>query len=463
MTHVDVAVLGAGPSGLTAAYCLGKAGARVAVLERAPHTGGLMRGVRRGEFQFDLGRKELYSRFPEVHGLWTELLGDDYREYAHRVGVLYEGRILEKESKYKGRLRGMSAGQVARLGGSFLAGQIKPGSRRADSLEAFYTLRYGRAYYDSFVHGFNRKFEGRSPGEMPNLDGEAEVPRFALLRRGPLEGRKAGPDALFGGQPTWRHPAKGTQQIVDGLEAGGRARGVEFLLDTEVCAIGVDPRGAHRVRYRRGGEDGELTAGYVISSAPLPLLTRLLQPGLPDGLRTPPEDEVQYKKSTALVYLLADGEPAFSHNWLEVNDLRFKVGRVVNYATWNGDMVPKGKTGLCLEYFAVEGDPVMELDKEALLQLALAEASANGLIDPALIRDSLVLQLPKANASTVIHERKQAWMRDVTAYVGALPRFFETSRPGIDRATLAGIDAAEACVTGGAMRARSLASSSQEL
>ena len=463
MTHVDVAVLGAGPSGLTAGYCLGKAGARVAVLERAPHTGGLMRGVRRGGVQCDLGRKELYSRFPEVHDLWTELLGEDYREYAHRVGVLYEGRILEKESKYKGRLRGMSASQVARLAGSFLAGQIKPGSRRAPSLEAFTSLRYGRAYYDFFVHGFNRKFEGRSPAEMPNLDGTAEVPRFALLRRtGQVEDR-AEPDALFSGQATWRHAARGTQQIVDALEAGSRERGVSFLLDTEVRGIEIADGGAHYVRFRQGGEEGELSAEYVISSAPLPLLMRLLGSEVPESLRTPPADEVQFKKSTALVYLLADGEPAFPHNWLEVNDLNYKVGRVVNYATWNGDMVPNGKTGLCLEYFAVEGDPVMALDTEGLLKLAVEEASANGLIVPARIRDSLVLQLPKANASTVIHERKQAWMRDAAAYVGGLPRFFETSRPGMDRATLAGIEAAEACANGGVMHARSLAMSSQEL
>ena len=73
------------------------------------------------------------------------------------------------------------------------------------------------------------------------------------------------------------------------------------------------------------------------------------------------------------------------------------------------------------------------------------------------------MQLPKTNASTVIHERKQAWLREVAGYVEALPRFFETSRPGMDRATLAGIEAAEACLSGAAMRRRSLAASAAEL
>ena len=463
MRNYDVAVLGAGPSGLTAAYCLAKAGARVAVLERAPHCGGLMRGVRKGDFVFDLGRKELYARFPEVHQLWTELLGDDYREYPHRVGLLYGGRILEKDGRYKGRLRGMSAAQAARLGASFVGSQIRPGSRVARSVEQFYLLRYGRAYYDFFVHGYHLKFEGRSPAEMPLPEGEGEVPRFAFLRR-ERSGEVGEPDPLFAGQPTWRHPARGTQQIVDRLEEGGRRRGVEFLLDTEVRAIACEREAHYRVRYRpRDAAEAELSAPCVVSSVPIPLLTGLLQPALPESLRTPPPEEMLFKKSTALVYLMADGDSLFPHNWLEVNDRGCQMGRVVNYAAWNGHMIPRGKTGLCVEYFAVEGDPVMNLGKDGLLQLAMREASANGLIDPARIEDHLVLQLPKANASTVIGDRKQVWLRGVSAYLAGLPRFFETSRPGMDRATLAGIDAAQAWVTGGAMHGRSLAASSAEL
>jgi protoporphyrinogen oxidase len=462
MAEYDFAVLGAGPSGLTTAYCLGKTGARTAVLEHAPHCGGLMRGVSRGDFTFDLGRKELYSRFPEVHALWTELLGEDYREYPHRVGVLYDGSILEKEWSYKGRFRGMSAAQVARLSGSYLLSQIKPGERVARSVEDFFLLRYGRAYYDYFVCGFNLKFEGRPPAGMPNLEGEQSVPRFGFLRPR-SKGEESKADPLFSGQDTWRHPARGTQQIVDRLEEESRARGVEFLLDTEVLAIELDGEGAHRIRFRRGGEEAEIAARYVVSSVPIPFLMSLLQPRVPEELREPPAEEVLFKKSTSLVYLLADGEPRFPHNWLEVTDLKFKMGRVVNYATWNGVMIPKGKMGLCIEYFSVDGDPLMELDKESLYELAVHEAATNGLIERSRIYDHLVIKLPKTNASTVIHDRKQAWLRDAAAYVAALPRFFETSRPGMDRATLAGIEAAEACVSGNAMQRRSLAASSAEL
>lgn len=463
MTQYDVAVLGAGPSGLTAAYRLGKAGARVAVLERAPHCGGLMRGIRRGEFTLDLGRKELYSRFPEVHSLWTELLGSDYREYAHRVGVLYGGRILERESKHKGKLRGLSMPQLAQLGGSYLAAQLKPGAREARMLADFYTYRYGRAYYDFFVHGYTLKFEGRSPEETPNTGNDGDVRRFAFLRGKQSTGAPAAKeDILFSEQNRWRHPAKGTQQIVDRLEEESRHSGVHFLLDTEVQAVEARSEGTHKVSFRQNGEASEIEAPYVVSSLPMPLLMGLLRPR-PDRVGPPPAEEVLYKKSTALVYLFADEAPRFPHNWLEVTDMQASVGRVVNYATWNGDMVPAGKTALCVEYFGVESDPVMRLDKAGLFELAKKEAAANGLIDAAKITDHLVLQLPRVNASTFIGDRKQAWLQKASEYVEELPRFFESNRPGTDRATLAGMDAAEACIAGQGMSRRSLAASSAEL
>ena len=393
---------------------------------------------------------------------WTELLGGDYREYDHRVGVIYQGRILEKESSHRGRFRGMTPVQTARVAASYLSSQIKPGSREANSFEDFYLLRYGREFYNAFVHGFNRKFEGQPLTNLPNTVGEAVVPRFGFLQRKQTDGGAAALDPLFAGQPTWRHPARGTQQIVDRLEEGGRAHGVEYLLGTEVLAIEPGQDSGYTLRLRQGGDESTLSAKNVVSSLPPQFLVGVLQLGLPEGLRTPPPEEIIFRKSTALVYLVADGDPSFPHNWLEVNDLNLKMGRVVNYATWNGDMIPKGKTGLCVEYFLLEGDPVMDLSKDDLLQLALKEASSCGLIDPSRLKDHLVLQLPKVNAGTVIHDRKREWMRGVSEFLDELPGFFDTSRPGIDRATLAGMDAAEACLRDQPMSRRSLATSSKE-
>jgi protoporphyrinogen oxidase len=452
----DVVILGAGPSGLTAAYRLSREGFKVAVVERAAQAGGLMTGIRHGDFTFDLGRKELYSRLPDVHDLWTELLGDDYRIYPHHVGLLYGGRILERSSAPRGAMRGMSRRQAARLAASFLWSQIRPGPRRATDFESYHLLRYGGAFYDYFVHGFNAKFESCSPRKLPPPFGEETIPRFAFLRQRLARSTgTASPPAPLG-QEVWRHPARGTLQIVESLEAGARAAGATFLLSADVLSVDVGSPEERRVLVRDSRGETELLAESVISGIPLPLFARLLRPASPAELRTPPQDEIAFKKSVLLVYLMADGEPRFPHNWLEVNDFSTQAGRIVNYATWNGAMVPAGKTGLCLEYFCLEGDGLTRLSDSELIELASAEAVRNGLLWRERIFDGLVVRLPYTNAATVLTDWKLDWMRRTSQYVASLGRVYDANRPGTDYATLAGIDAAIACRHGAPMSDRSL-------
>lgn len=451
MERFDVLVLGAGPSGLAAAHALSRNGARVAVIEGAPQCGGLMRGLRRGDFHFDLGRKELYSRFPEVHALWSSLLGTDYRPYEHQCGYLYGEHILEKGSP-----KGMPPAQAARLLGSYLASQLAPGSRVAFRQEDFYRMKYGQAYYDFFVGGFATKFLDPDFSNRPLAQGPVEVPRFAWLReRGErLAGMAA---AVSDDQGTvWRHPARGTGQIVETLEQEARAAGACFYMGSRVVRVQADGASRPRVTFARGEERLELEGQAIMTSMPLPILMPVLEPAPGELLRQPPRRDTRFKRSVALVYLMARGRPSFEHNWLEVNDPSYRVGRIVNYASWGGSMVPEGNTGLCLEYFCVEGDGLFDLPDVPLRDLALAEAQRAKLLDPREVFDSFVVRLPHANAATITDDWQHEWMRQASAHVAAIPGLYDINRPGMDRATLAGLDAATAWMTGTAMPGRTL-------
>src|SRR5262245_12917954 len=100
-------ILGSGPSGLAAGYTVAKAGHKPIILERDKTPGGLMRSVRHGEFVVDVGRKELYNRLAKVEEFWSGILGSDYRQYPHRGGYLYKGRIFEVSRSFRGVRRGM--------------------------------------------------------------------------------------------------------------------------------------------------------------------------------------------------------------------------------------------------------------------------------------------------------------------------------------------------------------------
>ena len=60
----DVAVIGAGISGLTAAALLARAGLGVCVLEEQPHPGGYLQACRRGGLTFDPASQWLHAVGP---------------------------------------------------------------------------------------------------------------------------------------------------------------------------------------------------------------------------------------------------------------------------------------------------------------------------------------------------------------------------------------------------------------
>ena len=72
---LPVAVLGAGPAGLTAAYRLVQRGQPVVVFEADHQVGGLARTVVRDGYRFDLGGHRFYTKSPEVEALWTLFTG----------------------------------------------------------------------------------------------------------------------------------------------------------------------------------------------------------------------------------------------------------------------------------------------------------------------------------------------------------------------------------------------------
>jgi protoporphyrinogen oxidase len=75
----EVFVIGAGPAGLTAAYCLTKEMPSVLVIEKDPiYVGGISRTVGYNNYLFDIGGHRFFSKAKEVVDLWQEILPDDF-------------------------------------------------------------------------------------------------------------------------------------------------------------------------------------------------------------------------------------------------------------------------------------------------------------------------------------------------------------------------------------------------
>ena len=91
----SVAIIGAGPAGLTAAYLLSKHKVPVTVLEADPvYVGGIARTAKYKGYHFDIGGHRFFSKSKEVEDLWTELLPDDMLDRPRSSRIFYHGQFF---------------------------------------------------------------------------------------------------------------------------------------------------------------------------------------------------------------------------------------------------------------------------------------------------------------------------------------------------------------------------------
>ena len=115
----DVAIIGAGPAGLTAAYLLSKNNVPVTVLEADPvYVGGISRTATYKGFHFDIGGHRFFSKSKAVEDFWTEILPE-----RHARSAPFVSHFLRR--------------QVLRLSAQGLRGADQAGRRPLDPVRAF--------------------------------------------------------------------------------------------------------------------------------------------------------------------------------------------------------------------------------------------------------------------------------------------------------------------------------------
>lgn len=106
-THNKVLIIGAGPGGLCAAFKLVKSGIVPVIIEQQDVTGGQAKSICLDDVKVDVGNKQFYSRIPELIDFLENDLGCEMTNYVQRIGIVYNNRIFEQSSKYRGIRRGM--------------------------------------------------------------------------------------------------------------------------------------------------------------------------------------------------------------------------------------------------------------------------------------------------------------------------------------------------------------------
>jgi len=443
---IHTLVLGAGPSGLAAGYSLAKAGCKPVLIERSKFSGGLMRSIRWEDFIVDVGRKELYNRIEKVDKFWNDLLREDFKPYPHRGGVLFRGRIIDAMPAYQGFRRGMPWPMFLRTAMDFAWWRLRPGLPEPTNLQDKFYRQRGRMLTQIFSQGFQEKLSGRKWAETP-IEPEAEAGSdggfFSTVVAAAKRTFSHVEPNTFQGK--WRHPAKGTGQICELMEKGLTDSGGRIEYESEITEIVTGGGRVQSVAVKTKTDVVRYLPEYVITSIPIEFLLTLLDKSAAPVKKDKPPSA---KNTVVLVYLFLDEPPQFPQAYLHVTCPDTRIGRITNYAAYNGAMAPPGKTALCCEVYCFGEDPLLSLDNKQMAEMVINDCARSHLLNPGKLRGNLVLRLPGADAS----QNKDNWMNrerlGLLTHLAPYKNLYYTNRTELDLATLAGMEAAEAILAG---------------
>jgi protoporphyrinogen oxidase len=399
---VDVAIIGAGPAGLTAAYQLTKQGYRVTVIEKDPvYVGGISRTVEYDGFRFDIGGHRFFSKSREVVDLWNEILPDDFIERPRMSRIYYEGKFYSYPLRAFEALLNLGIWRSTLCMASYARWKLFP-HKEVKSFEQWVVNQFGHKLYSIFFKTYTEKVWGMPCDEM-SADWAAQRIKGLSLGGAVIDGLKrslglhrAKNDgmAVKSLLETFRYPRQGPGMMWDAARDAVVAGGNQVLMGTELHQIAQDQAsGRWRMTARRGDELLAISAAHVISSAPMRELAGRIHP-LPQTL--PSALNLNYRDFLT-VALMIKSEDLFPDNWIYIHDARVQVGRVQNFRSWSPEMVPDASLACVgLEYFCFEGDGLWSASDDDLVALATSELATLGLADPATVVGGRVVRQEKA-------------------------------------------------------------------
>jgi protoporphyrinogen oxidase len=392
-----VAIIGAGPAGLTAAYVLAKGGsqARVTVLEADDIVGGISRTAQYKGYRFDIGGHRFFTKCAPVEALWHEILGQEFISVPRLSRIHYNGKFFDYPLKPANALRGLGLINATRIVLSYLKWQYRP-SPVEENFEQWVTNRFGRRLYEIFFKTYTEKVWGipcteiRAEWAAQRIQGLSLA--RAILSATAMQKRSTTIKTLI---HEFQYPRLGPGQMWELCRDRVVERGHDVLLNHYVERIHLKGRRVAAVTVSTPAGRRTVETDHVISTMPIRSLIRACDPAPPSSVCDAAEG-LRYR-DFVVVALILNRDKLFPDNWIYIHTPGVKVGRIQNFNNWSAAMVPEpGRTCLGMEYFCFKGDGLWESPDADLIARAGRELEALGLARQAEVIDGTVIRMPKA-------------------------------------------------------------------
>lgn len=397
--ETSVIIIGAGPSGLTAAYLLAKQNIPVIIIEADPHyVGGIARTVVYKDYCFDIGGHRFFSKSQEVEDFWSEILTpEDLLIRPRSSRIFYKAKFFSYPLNAIEVLSKLGIFESFLCFLSYIKAKLLP-VRNPKSFQDWVTNNFGKRLFGMFFKTYTEKVWGMRC-DIISADWAAQRIKglsFWSAMMNAMRWKKSSSNNVIKTLiDSFRYPRKGPGMLWEVCADKIKAMGGKLIQGAyvEKCEL---QNGLWQVTCRNQlGEKKTITSTDVISSAPLrELVTDYLPPFSYAAKQA--AKQLKYRDFLIVVLILKDKQQ-FNDNWIYIHDPLVDVGRIQNFKSWSEEMVPNPDT-CCygMEYFCFEDDSIWNASDDDLIKKATQELIHIGLAQTEDILDGCVVRQVKA-------------------------------------------------------------------
>lgn len=393
---MKVAVFGAGPAGLAAAYTLAKKGFEVELYEKLGQVGGISKTIAYKNYYFDLGGHRFFTKIAAVEQLWDEVLGKDFFTRPRLSRIYYKDKFFFYPIKIFNVIKNLGPFTSISILLSYIKSTLFP-YKQENTFEEWVSNRFGKKLFSVFFKTYTEKVWG-----IPCSQIEAE---WAAQRIKGLSFFSAVKNAVF--KPAskgnkiktlidkFKYPRTGPGLMYSKMAEKFAAFGGKIFLNHALTKLNISNSRCGSVEVTGDMGTKTIEADAFISSIPITELIKIIVPR-PSIEIIGAGDELSYR-SLLTVNLILDTPDMFPDNWIYIHSPKVKLGRIQNYKNWSEFMVPdQSTTSLGLEYFCFEGDDFWNIPDDKLIKFAKSELDRIKLGEGINVIDGFVVRVPKA-------------------------------------------------------------------
>jgi protoporphyrinogen oxidase len=383
---MKIAIIGAGPAGMTAGYELAKKIKEVDVYEAGPAVGGMAKTIDLWNQKIDIGPHRFFSNDTRINKLWLEVAGNDFEMVNRLTRIYYNKRFFHYPIKAFDALKNLGIFTAVGCVISYGMEKIAP-TKDTSTFEGWVTNRFGKKLFRIFFKTYTEKLWG-IPSNVLDADFAAQrIKKFSL--------GEAMKTALFGNSgkhktlvDQFAYPHEGTGMVYERMAEFVKKQGGNVFLKTPIKRVLTKNNKAYAIEL----EDGTIREyDHIISSMPLSLMVTRL-PEVPEDIRKA-ANSLKFR-NTIIVYLNVQAKNLFPDNWLYVHSADLRMGRLTNFRNWVPQINGKEQSTICaLEYWCYDEDDFWGWSEEKLIELGKEELRKTGLIGNAEISDGFVYKI----------------------------------------------------------------------